>query len=72
MTKPFCMKCAEELLGPAAIEAARRNVATAPPASPEMKANVRAIFESARTFSADRSEGRTKRCGHGELMEGSN
>jgi hypothetical protein len=67
MTEPFCFSCAEDLLGAAAIETARRNVANAPPASPELRAQVRSVFQSARDSRPTILQRRA--CGHGELGE---
>ena len=41
---------AERLLGPAAIAAARRVVAAAPPLRPEQREQLRALFASARAM----------------------
>lgn len=38
---------AEKRLGPTAVAAARRHVAAAPPLSPEQRAQLRALFQSA-------------------------
>lgn len=63
MTKPFCLTCAETLLGPAAVEEIRRIVDAAPPFRPEQAENLRALFASARAI-RDPEEPRPKPCGH--------
>ncbi|MGW6924466.1 hypothetical protein ACWGA9_24795 [Streptomyces sp. NPDC054950] len=52
-SEPFSLAEAEQLLGPAAIEAARRNVDAAPPMQPELREQIRAVFTSARVGRAD-------------------
>lgn len=47
MAPRFSLAEAERLLGPAVIEAARRNVDAAPPMRPELREQVRAVFASA-------------------------
>jgi hypothetical protein len=63
MTDDFCMKCTEELFGPEAIEKIEREVAAAPPFSPEQVEKFRALFRTVRVVR--RSEERPpKKCGH--------
>jgi len=45
--QPFSLAAAERRLGPAAVEAARRNVEAAPPLRPELREQLRAVFASA-------------------------
>lgn len=47
-TPEFSRAKAERTLGPAGVEAARRVVAAAPPLSPELREQVRAVFASTR------------------------
>ena len=44
----FSREEAERRLGPAAVEAMRRNVAAAPPFSPEIRERLRELFATAR------------------------
>ncbi|MFD1832447.1 hypothetical protein ACFSJS_22770 [Streptomyces desertarenae] len=47
MAGQFDREAAMRRLGPAAVEAARREVAAAPPLSPEIRARLRALFAPA-------------------------
>lgn len=44
---PWSRAAAEKRLGPAAVAAARRHASAAPPLSPEIRAKLRALFQSA-------------------------
>lgn len=46
----FSRARAEQLLGPAAVEKARRVVDAAPPLRPELREQLRAVFASARAL----------------------
>jgi hypothetical protein len=49
IARPFDYAAAVERLGPVAVEAAHRIAAAAPPLSAEQRAQIRAVFVSART-----------------------
>lgn len=48
MTAPFSFEAAERRIGAAAMDAAHRNAAEAPPIGPVIREHVRAVFASAR------------------------